>query len=154
MKIDRNVAALLNPKAYTVEVQYQNGLGAGHPAYRYVTDLPDIAVGMYVIVPTSLNNHTKDNALLIEPAVRLSIALVTAVHTTVITELDDDIEYKWVINWVDVDNYWLTQKKNDELLSIIKESYVANMRSTFAQQVLGNLSDDGKARLQKLLGSE
>jgi hypothetical protein len=154
MKIDKNVAALLNKQAYTVEVQYQHSKGSGS-AYRYVTDIPSVAVGDFVLVPTRAMAEYAgtDCDRQIEPGVRLSVARVVAVHESVLTEIDDPIEYSWVISVLDVSNYFATKKRNEELMAIIKESYVNNIRASFSQQIFAGLTDEGKARLLTLLPS-
>lgn len=170
MSLDKNIAALLNEKAYTVGVQFQHSLGREFSEYTYVTDLPlmrddghgisegEIALGRMALVPTKIRPGSKydvdknDSTMLLEAGVRMSVAVITRIDSEVVIQPDDDIEYSWVISTIDTDNYWNTKTRNAEIVALVQDAYTKNLRRSFAQQVLGSLSDETSARINLLLG--
>ena len=162
MALDKNIAALLNENAFTVAVQFQHSLGKEFSEYSYVTDLPrnSLALGDMVLVPTKIRSGTKydtdkvDSTMLLEPGVRMSIAIITRIDEEVVIEPDDNTEYNWVITKVDVSNYAATKKRNAEIIGLVQEAYTKNLRRTFAQQILGGLAGDTADRVRLLIGSK
>lgn len=166
MALDKNIAALLNEKAYTVGVQFQHCLGKQFDEYTYVTDMSkhtddaigDIVLGGMVLVPTKIRTGSKydtdkvDSTMLLESGVRMSVAVITRIDDEVVIQPDDDIEYAWVIETISTDNYFLTKKRNAEIISLVQDAYTKNLRRSFAQQILGGLSDDTAKRINLLLG--
>jgi hypothetical protein len=183
MARDKNIAALLNEKAYTVGVQFQHSLGKEFAEYTFVTDLPvarishtsekvddalvitptmhpGIAIGGLVLVPTKMrkgsqyDNEKVDSTMLLEAGIRMSVAVITRVDQEVVIQPDDNTEYSWVISSLAVDNYWLTKQRNAEVVALVQEAYTKNLRRTFAQQILSGLSDETASRIKLLLSSQ
>ena len=179
MAVDKNVAALLNEKARTIHVQFQHSLGEGFQAYTYVTDLPiavrladsgeadatalwseGIKVGSKVLVPTDIRANSKysgedaSSAMLLEPGVRMSVAIVTAIDDCVAIQPEDSVAYKWVICEIDVSNYFTTKDRNKQLTDLVQDAYAKSLRRSFASTVLAGLDSDAQSRVQLLLGGK
>jgi hypothetical protein len=147
MAVDKNVAALLNEKARTIQVQFQYLRGKKFQAYTYVTDLPiavrladsgeadspalwseGLKVGSKVLVPTGIRTNNKyvgdepGSVMLLEPGVRMSVAIVTGIDDCVAIQPEDYIAYKWVICEIDVSNYFATKQRNKELTDLVQDA--------------------------------
>lgn len=170
--MDKNIAAFLDEKAYTVNVV----LGNGSQMYTYITNTPNLAVGDAVIVPMRcdkrnnlssaatrngwesvgldlieqpssgrpLREHLSNNAL--------RIAVIVDVHDSVSIEPNSDTEYKWIVSKVDLTGYEAILDRNQKLMDIATDAYKKRMRKSFASQILGEMDDDAQTELKKLLG--
>lgn len=194
MATEKNIAAFLDKSAYTVTVVYQFVTPAGAPVkaspaiddvldgpsgYDYITNIPGIQPGDFVIVPTKpergyqdvkriavptelqelISATGADNAVcdmsnhIYEFADRLSVARVIRVHKDVTAEPNSDIKYKWVISRVDLLHYAKTMLRNAKLEATIQDAYKKSMRRSFADRILAELGADEQGEIKKLLGN-
>jgi hypothetical protein len=176
MALDKNLAALLNENARTVQVQFQHALGETFQAYTYVTDLPispvtaeggqtkGLVIGSKVLVPTKIAkadtpasrynppyNTDPTSTMLLEPGVRISVAIITGIDECVKIEPEDDKTYGWVIGELDVSNYFKTKERNETIIALVQEQYTQNLRRSFANTILAGLGDDARGKVQMLL---
>lgn len=193
MATEKNIAAFLDKTAYTVTVAYQFNTSGTFPkkpsnidgdldgpsGYDYITNIPGIQPGDFVIVPTTpergyqdvkrvavptelqelISATGADNAVCdmegqtYEFADRLSVARVIRVHKDVTAEPNSDIKYKWVISRVDLLHYAKTMLRNAKLEATIQEAYKKSMRRSFADRILAELGADEQGEIKKLLGN-
>lgn len=156
--MERNIAALMRQDCRTVKVIFdqtaaefddfeappaqlrgttQRPKAPDAKSYTYVTDLP-LAVGDTVVV---------------EARGLLTLAFVRQVDDDVKIEPSSDTQYKWVVARVDLAPYAATVEKNAELERVVAEAYRANLRRSFANQVLSVVDDVSRERITKLLGA-
>ena len=173
---EKNIAALLDSKAYTIQVVYQHD-STGNSTYTYICNLPEISTGDYVVVPTriravqlktekySSREEAMENAAMAQrlrdeakemqavlAGQRLTIARVTSVDEHVDIEPDDALEYSWVIAKVDLTAYTALLARNKQITDAVQGAYQRNIRRSFAERVLGELAGEDKDNLLKLLG--
>jgi hypothetical protein len=174
---EKNIAALLDSKAYTIHVQYQHD-AATASNYTYICNLPELSTGDFVVVPTRIRNvaiksekysddygdaagNARISAQLQVDSVnfksmlagqRLSIARVQLIDTHVDIAPDDAIEYSWVIAKVDLAAYSALLNRNKQITDAVQGAYQRNIRKSFAERVLGELAPEDKDNLIKLLG--
>lgn len=194
MAAEKNIAAFLDKSAYTVTVVYQFSNSNGQApkrlsaiddasdepsGYDYITNIPGIQPGDFVIVPTTPERGYQDvkrvavptelqelisatdanesivdlSAQTYEFADRLSVARVIRVHKDVTAEPNSDIKYKWVISRVDLLHYAKTMLRNAKLEATIQEAYKKSMRRSFADRILAELGADEQGEIKKLLGN-
>jgi hypothetical protein len=155
--MDKNIAAFLDESAYTVLVQFQ---GTKTKEYTYVTNMAGLKAGDLVVVPIRVSDiHSRllisGDALLSDHQPELDfqtkVGRVTKVDDEVEIEPNSDIEYSWVIDKVDLDNYIATLERNKKLMSVTANAYKKRMRKSFATQILGEMGDDEKAQVAQLL---
>lgn len=93
--MDRNLAAFLREDAYTIKVKFQKDSQDQYHdnEYTYVTNIPGIQFGDFVVVPYKSKNSN---------AVRLSVAIVSEVHNDVDIEPNADIQYSGVTSRIDM----------------------------------------------------
>lgn len=131
--MERNLPALLRSDAKTIAVTFQ---GTGKH-YTYVTHLP-VAVGDFVVVDADKE---------------VKIAKVMVVDNETKIEPGSDIEYRWVIDTVDMAAYEANQKRNSDIQAEAATIIRGNLRRSFAQQVLGAASDGQREKLLVLTGN-
>lgn len=153
-------------------MQYQHG----EQTYTYVTNLKDLQVGNFVVVPTavrakaeaesvranitraSLNTQVSQRLLddaeyLVKSQQRLSLALVVQIDDVVDIQPDSDVVYKWVVAKVDLEPYGKLLTRNKEIEDAVADAYKANLRKSFAERILGDLPAEQRNRLLALTGS-
>jgi len=144
--MDKNIAALLREDAKTILVHFSastweknmakgNGREVDNRAYTYVTHL-EVAPGDSVIVDAS-------NIL--------KVATVVEVHAGVNIQPNADIKYKWVLMKVDMAPAIANEARNDEIEAVVSEAYKANLRRSFAQQILSGVLPEQQLKLESLL---
>lgn len=130
--MERNLPALLRSDAKTVLVKFPGSKG-----YTYVTHLT-LVVGDYVVV-----NAEKE----------IKIGQVIQVDDEVKIEPGSDIEYKWVIDVVNMAAHEINTKRNDDIQAEAATIIRGNLRRSFAQQVLGAAGDEQRQKLLVLTGN-
>lgn len=138
--MDKNIAALLREDARTVHVTYHEtapdpGTFRATKQYTYVTHLP-VKAGQKVVV---------------QAGGQIKIAEVKHVDDEVKIDPNASIEYAWVISVVDMDAHEANMERNRKIKDQVAEAYRANMRRSFAEQVLGGLSKTKRLEVAKLL---
>ena len=157
--MDKNLVAFLDEQAYTLDVQFT----PTGKLYKYVTNLPAIELGTFVIIPVgeielasiAAAENTRralaiahnevldafgvevDPTLVPSPAFssnNVKIAQVVGVHDGVKIEPNESIQYKWVIAKVDFTYFADLCKRNSE-------------RKSFAERIMGEL---GSAEVEKI----
>lgn len=108
----------------------------GSKEYTYVTQIPDIKVGDYVVVIVSEIPK---------------VVKVTRVDTELNIAPNDPTIYKWVVDKVDVESYVAEKKKNKELRDLLAVSYRTNMRQQFRNAILGGMDDNSVKRITNIL---
>lgn len=172
--MDKNLAAFLDPTAYTVEVEYfssKNSAEVRH--YLFVTNIPGIKKGDLVIVNSRVSTRATpirrevdssiqhmDDILIpdVEEVTRffgsMDVVKVVDVHASVDIEPNDPKTYSWVVQKVDMAAWTATQERNARLVSLTQEAYKRNLRKSYAERILGDLSDEERSKLQALLPSK
>ena len=143
--MDKNIAALLREDARTIRVTFElnkfdkldiaRNDTRGETLYNYVTHL-QVAVGDYVCV---------------EAAGQHKVVEVVHVDDGVKIEPSAEYELRWVIAKVDFSEHEANMQRNDQILQVVAEAYQANLRRSFAQQILSGVSDEQRASLTALL---
>ena len=170
--MDKNLVAFLDEQAYTIDVQFT----ATGKLYKYVTNLPAIELGSFVIIPINkiiLTTLTDDDntrralalahkevldAFGVEPdptlvpsptfsSGRIKVAQVVGVHDGVKIEPNEPIQYAWVIAKVDFTYFTDLCKRNYELQKLTEDAYKRNLRKSFAERIMGEL---GSAEVEKI----
>ena len=145
--MDKNLVAFLDEQAYTIDVQF----AATGKLYKYVTNLPAIELGSFVIIPFGVDpDPDPDPALVPSPTISSSsikVAQVVGVHDGVKIEPNETIQYKWVIAKVDFTYFADLCKRNYELQKLTEDAYKRNLRKSFAERIMGEL---GSAEVEKI----
>lgn len=148
-----NIAALLREDTRTIAVAFPKGTAyADEPLtaelildmeefdkryYSYVTDLP-LEVG---------------DAVLVEAAGSIKVALVCKVDDTVKIDPGLQHELRWVVQKLDFSHHQENLRKNAEIKGLVSQAYQRNLRRSFAQQLLAGMDgSEEKEKLVTLLG--
>lgn len=168
--MDKNLAAFLDPAAYTIAVNFQktDGSFAGKD-YHYVTNIPNLKVGDWVVVNTNVGGSTIPLNVPVDmqdvedvlklPADylvlygMLNVVRVTEVHTEVAIQPASDKEYRWVIAKVELEQFVATAQRNKQITALATAAYTRNLRRSFADRIMGDMSLEDRAQLQNLLGN-
>lgn len=171
--MDKNIAAFLDDKAYTISVVFQREADAPEREFRkeysYVTNIPGICVGDWVVVPTAVGSQsialptdlaTVDDVLntgigSLKAHVhrgQLQVVRVTNVDTTVEIAPNDSKLYSWVIGKVDLLAYAKLMDRNTQITAATTKAYRKSMQRSFAERILGDMDSADKDGLMKLLG--
>lgn len=138
-KMENNIAAMLMPRAKTVDVRFFGSDGApSGSTYRYISEQP-LEQDDIVVVQTGSNN-------------RMVTAVVAEVHDDLLIEPNEDIKYKWVVAKVDIKPFEALQERIKEIERQVSGAYKRNLRRGFADAVLASLPDNERNDLQKLIG--
>ena len=142
--MDKNLAAFLREDAYTVKVKFQKDSQDQYHdnEYTYVTNIPGIAFGDFVVVPYKSRNSN---------AVRLSVAIVSEVHNDVDIEPNSDIQYAWVTSRIDMQASIKLAEENETITKQLAKAYRTNARRSFAQSVLEAADNDTKLLISGIL---
>ena len=155
---EKNLAAFLRDDTFTVGVRFimdtrnPNSplrapftlLGTDHSfdlsakVYTYVCDIPNLSVGDLVVVYAVGVPKT---------------AVVDRVDETVIIQPNDPIEYKWIVSRVSVEEYLENMKKNNEILTIVRNNYRKNVKASLREMIYNSMDEGGKKLLQEALPS-
>ena len=171
--MDKNLAAFLDQSAYTIEVQYQREDGKASRPYKFVTNIPGIKKGDFVVVnsrvtqdatplhDTRMQTFTAGGTLTeaLEDDVfsgvvmygTVDVVRVVRVNKEVAIEPNDPKEYSWVIQKVNFDNFVATVNRNKQITSTAQAAYKRNLRRSFAERILGDMSQEEQDKLSKLL---
>lgn len=170
--MDKNLVAFLDEQAYTIDVQFT----PTGKLYKYVTNIPDIKLGTFVIIPvgeiellrilnsrntrrTRASAHKEvldafgvevDPTLVLSPTFpcnNVKIVQVVGVHDRVKIEPNESIQYKWVIAKVDFTYFVDLCKRNSELQRLTEDAYKRNPRKSVAERIMGEL---GSAEVEKI----
>lgn len=164
---EKNIAALLDSKAYTIHVQYQHGTESEN-TYTYVCNLPELSTGDFVVVPTKVKtanykpgDYMKGNGEMLPEmrkyaasllsGKRLSIAKVISIDPNVDIEPNDDIDYAWVVSRVDLTSYAALMERNKQVTDAVQEAYKQSLRKSFAERILGDMPSSDRDNLLRLL---
>lgn len=138
--MDKNIAALLREDARTVHVSYfetapDPGTFRAAKTYTYVTHFP-VKVGQKVVV---------------QAGGQIKIAEIKRVDDEVRIDPNDSIRYAWVISVVDMEAFEANMERNRQIEESVADAYRQNLRRSFSEQVLGNLSKAKRLEVSKLL---
>lgn len=134
MAHEQNIAALLRTDAKTIRVKFSTG---SEQPYTYICHY-DVMVG---------------DAVLVEANGRMQVVEVTEVDSEVKIEPGSDIRYKWVIQKLDLTEHFTNLTRNAEIEELVRSAYQANLRRSFAQQLLSGVDASSQEALLKLLGN-
>jgi len=173
--MDKNLAAFLDQSAYTVEVEYtkQDGSTNGK-SYKFVTNIPGIRKGDFVVVnsriDTGISYQILDTRMSVitvggslEGALEedvfsgivihgsLDVVRVVRANKDVAIEPNDPKEYSWIIQKVDFDSFVQTINRNKQIVNTAQSAYKRNLRRSFAERILGDMSQEEQDALNKLL---
>lgn len=134
MAHEQNIAALLREDAKTIKIRFKPG--AQETLYTYICHY-DVIPGDVVLV---MGND------------RMHVVEVVEVDTDVKIEPGSDIRYKWVVQKVDLTEHCANMKRNEEIEELVRTAYQANLRRSFAQQLLSGVDAAAQDSLKKLIG--
>ena len=142
--MDCNLAAFLREDAYTIKVKFQKDSQDQYHdnEYTYVTNIPGIQFGDFVVVPYKSKNSN---------ATRLSVAIVCEVHNDVDIEPNADIQYSWVTSRIDMQASLKLAEENETITKTLAKAYRSNARRSFAQSVLESADADTKLLISNML---
>lgn len=132
--MDQNIAAILRDDTTTVEVTVPSG-----KLFTYVTNL-QLKVNDLVVVPFGAED-------------RLTVLPVAVVHDELRIEPNSEIQYKWVIQVVDVTEHHINLEKNALIEKTMSTTYQKTARAAFRQSALQCASDEDRAKLEAILSS-
>ena len=118
---EKNVAALLDESAFTIQVQFK--LAQHENTYTYVCNDPSVKVFDNVVVGTGPNDTPK-------------VATVVAVSKTVDIPPNSDIEFKWVMFVLNFDQYRALMARNAQVQAAVANAYKHNLRNQHGSQPL------------------
>jgi hypothetical protein len=173
--MDKNISAFLDTEAFTIAVRYQHSDSSD--AYTYVTNDASIKVGDWVAVPTKNRDYTNGPVTKRTPVMRpvqgkmmsiddvinceanttfimedrISVAQVVSIDDGVDIEPDSSIEFKWVIQKLNLTPYFQLLDRNKQLQATVADAYKRNLRKSFAERILGELDDGPRLKLSNLL---
>lgn len=183
MAVDKNLPAMLDEKAYTIHVCFQNApdqapgtmaTKGSNPRrvqdeessmfsdaiqtarFTYVTNIPNLQPGMLVTVPVATrepSSWTEKHLGSVFPN-RVGVAVVMAVDSEVTIEPDSEIRYSWVIGTVDLTHYNSVIDRNRVIENQYASAYKHNARRQFADAVLAQLPADARNGITALLKGE
>jgi len=145
--MDKNIAALLRHDAKTIRVtftpsRYDNEYIARNGGekeqtklYNYVTHL-DVKVGDQVLV---------------EAAGQMKVVTVVNVDDTVQVQPNAEYELRWVIMKIDLTEHEANMERNRKIEEAVADAYRANLRRSFAAQILSGVEGDARLQLENLL---
>jgi hypothetical protein len=136
--MDKNIVAFLREDAYTVEVAFRAEKELDPKTWKYVTNIPGLKVGDYVVVPYQAK---------LAANTRLAVAEVVIVHTDVEIAPNEDIQYRWVTDVVDTAAALRRAEENDLIAKELAKSYQSNLRRSYAQTLLGNMDTEARERI-------
>lgn len=171
--MDKNIAAFLDDKAYTIQVCFPvsgDAYAAGKP-YTYVTNIPGLVPGNLVIVTTATSQKKyvlpvqmmDIDEVLKEDAVSdglkshvitgdIQVVQVVSVDSGVDLAPNDSKAYGWVISKVDLAAYGQLMARNSKLTDAVTKAYRKSLKRSFADRILADMDSDDKDNLLKLLG--
>ena len=143
--MEKNIPALLDPTARTIQVKFQQQYtNKAQPVatepYTYVTNIAGIAEGDWVVIPYSSGNGE-----------RMSIAQVIKVDDGVDIEPNSDIQYRWVMQKLDLGPYTKLMERNRAVTDAVSEAYKESLRNSFASRIMLGMDPDKKDKLVALL---
>lgn len=159
--MDKNVAALMRQDTRTVRVSlHPSSISVRHtssfdPAVSddespYSPPGPAAQPALYTYV-THLNLKVGSYVAVIAKNV-LSVGRVEKVDDGVEIEPNSTTKYQWVVAEIDVAPYLANQDHNKKLESVVTDAYKANLRKSFAAQVMVGIEDQAtKESIQRLL---
>lgn len=164
--MDKNIAALLDTKAYTVGIRFTNKSGNKSATYTYVCNIAGVKVGDWIVVDAPdfdqvrnvLEEITMDEEALASngswclKGIPVCVQ-VTRVDADVAIEADAAKAFGWVIAVVDFTAYQATLARNSQISGLVAEAYKKAMRKSFAERILGDLGTDKQSELMQLLGN-
>lgn len=163
--MDKNIAALLDTKAYTVGIRFRNNSGKLSATYTYVCNIADVKVGDWIIVdaPDFDNVRNVIGEIMDEEAMASNgswclkgipvCVQVSRVDADVAIEADAPKAFGWVIAKVDFTEYQATLARNSQITGLVADAYKKAMRKSFAERILGDLGSDKQSELMQLLGN-
>ena len=145
--MDKNIAALLRQDAKTIRVTFEQtrydreyisrngGEREQQKLYNYVTHL-DVKVGERVLV---------------EAAGQMKVVTVVNVDDTVQVQPNAEYELQWVIMKIDLTEHEANMERNRKIEEAVADAYRANLRRSFAAQILSGVEGEARAQLENLL---
>lgn len=172
--MDKNIAAFLDDKAYTIQVCFHvpnSDLHVAGKPYTYVTNIPNLVPGDLVIVATATSQRkyvlpmrmmSIDEALKEDSATDgLKSHVITGdIHVVQVVAVDSGVDlapnasktYGWVISKVDLAAYAELMVRNSKLTDAVTKAYRKSLKRSFADRILADLDPADKDGLLKLLG--
>jgi hypothetical protein len=169
--MDKNIAAFLDTHAYTISVTFQRDIesGTAQKEYIYVTNIPGIKVGDWIVVPTGVGNQNivlPTDLASVEDVMnaratsmkthvhrgKLEVVRVDRVDNTVDLAPNSGTETRWVIAKVDLLAYSQLMDRNGQITAATTRAYRKSMQRSFAERILGDMDQADKDGLMKLLG--
>lgn len=150
MAVDKNIAAFLDESAYTISCKFPRWASAKPPEideYTYVTNIPGIKEGDYVVVPSTQVFHG-------HKAPAFAVVLVVGVDSDVELEPNDPITYTWVAAKFDPEQLFALNERNEKLAKTLAGAYKRNLRRSFADNILGALPEEQRLAITAQLGNK
>ena len=164
--MERNIAALLREDARTVHVVFDLSEFAVEGYPHVEEDGADVFTPAppsprYKVTPSGIKTYTyvtdlplrKGDVVVVQAKGVMTLACVARVDDEVKIEPASTTRYQWVVSVVDVAAYERTMARNREIETAVNNSYRANLRRGFAQQVLAGVDDETRNRLAGLIAA-
>ncbi len=84
---------------------------------------------------------------------RFAVLTVASIHDDLRIEPNSEIQYKWVVQVVDMTNHNINLEKNALIEKTMAATYQKTARAAFRQSALACASDEDRAKLEAILSS-
>ena len=182
--MDKNLAAFLDDGAFTVRVAYQQSgdnaykyvandksleVGDWVVVTTTTTNPAKADAPRRSVIRPDVMHDIEDYAALtavpglaaaikqediLPPGQRLSIAQIVAIDDGVDIQPNDQIEYKWVVQKLNLAPYFYLLDRNRRLQATVADAYKRNLRKSFAERILGDLEEGPRKQLAALLNKD
>lgn len=152
--MDKNIAAFLRNDTKTISVRFikDNFEKKDSTIYANMTLLDsgktpefDLTVKAYTYI-TDLDLKEDDLVVVFAQGIP-KVVVVAAVHDELQIKPNEDVEYKWVVCKLDLQQYHHNLFTNGEISRTVAKSYQTNVRRQFQAMMLDGIDEAAKARL-------
>jgi hypothetical protein len=152
--MDKNIAAFLRNDTKTVSVRFiKDNFDKNNPAYANTTLLDSssefaLSIKVYTYI-TDLDLKENDLVVVFAQGVP-KVVVVASVHDELQIKPNEDVEYRWVVCKLDLQQYRHNLYANGEISRTVAKSYQTNVRRQFQSMMLDGLDEAAKTKLMQL----
>lgn len=167
--MDKNIAAFLDPTAFTISVMFKASESKAAREYTYLCNLPGVKAGDWVVVDAPdfdgagpYADSSRMTMVDIEQVIgNGTLAFSGVPKVVIVTKVDDTVniepnapkQYKWVVAKLELAAYYATLKRNAKITETVSESYRKSMRRSFSERVLADMDESSRIALLELIPS-